>query len=284
MEIKNLKKISISNLILIILNDKNDDTLRKYAEIELRKRIKNVGWKFDDLLHFDDKVIQKRGLDVNNYLISPNLNMQQLMETYFMYDWQAKFNSNYLLFSEKHLCNDVDFGDTFFTKVCTKEIRNLNRRLQNSTSESQKKVLLSIKQILEERNRTFKQSKQKILKNDPIELLCHNEAMYQLDGYDDSCHEFLQNCSDEEIYKLLRSELGMLKIEILDTLNDTLYDLDLVQYLCGLKFVRKDSSKLSSQKKQLLQQLRTNFEVNYETDQIQKVLQRTTNKVKKYPL
>lgn len=275
MEIKNLKKISISNLILIILNDKNDDILRKYAEIELRKRIKNVGCEFDDLLHFDDKVIQKRGLDVNNYLISPNINMQQLMETYFMYDWQTNYDSNYLLFSEKHLCNNADFGDAFFTKVCTREIKNLNRRLQNSTSESQKKVLLSIKQILEERNRTFKQSKQEILKDDSIELFCHNEAMYQLDEDIGAYHEFLQNRSDEEIYKLLSSKLGMLKIGILEALNDTLYDPDLVQYLCGLKFVRKDSSKLSSQKRQLLQQLRNNFEINYETDQIQKVLQRT---------
>lgn len=275
MEIKSLKKISISNLILIILNDKNDDILRKCAEIELRKRIKNVGWEFNDLLHFDDKVIQKRGLDVNNYLISPNINMQQLMETYFMYDWQTNYDSNYLLFSERHLCNDVDFGDTFFTKVCTREIKNLNGRLQNSTSESQKKVLLSIKQILEERNRTFKQSKKEILRDDPIELFCHNEAMYQLDGDVGTCHEFLQNCSDEERYKLLSSKLGMLKIEILNILNNTLYDPDLVQYLCGLKFVRKDSSKLSSQKRQLLQQLRNNFEVNYETEQIQKVLKRT---------
>ena len=275
MEIKSLKKISISNLILIILNDKNDDILRKCAEIELRKRIKNVGWEFNDLLHFDDKVIQKRGLDVNNYLISSNINMQQLMETYFMYDWQTNYDSNYLLFSERHLCNDVDFGDTFFTKVCTREIKNLNRRLQNSTSESQKKVLLSIKQILEERNRTFKQSKKEILRDDPIELFCHNEAMYQLDGDVGTCHEFLQNCSDEEIYKLLSSKLGMLKFEILNILNNTLYDSDLVQYLCGLKFVRKDSSKLSSQKRQLLQQLRNNFEVNYETEQIQKVLKRT---------
>jgi len=275
MEIKNLKKISISNLILIILNDKNDDILRKCTEIELRKRIKNVGWEFDDLLHFDDKVIQKRGLDVNNYLISPNINMQQLMETYFMYDWKTNYDSNYLLFSEKHLCNDVDFGDTFFTKVCTKEIRNLNRRLQNSKSESQKEVLLSIKQILEERNKSFNQSKQEILKDYPIELLCHSEAMYQLDGDVGTCHEFLKNCSDEERYKLLSSKLGMLKIAILETLNDTLYDPDLIQYLCGLKFVKKDSSKLSFQKRQLLQQLRNNFEVNYETEQIQKVLQRT---------
>ena len=67
MEFENLKNISISNLILIILDNRNADMLRKYAEIELRKRIKNVGWEFDDLLHFDDKVIQKRGLDINNY-------------------------------------------------------------------------------------------------------------------------------------------------------------------------------------------------------------------------
>ena len=67
MKIVNFKKIRISNLILIILNNKNKDILRKWAESELRKRIKNVNCEFDDLLHFDDKVIQKRGLDINNY-------------------------------------------------------------------------------------------------------------------------------------------------------------------------------------------------------------------------
>ncbi len=275
MEFENLKNISISNLILIILDNRNADMLRKYAEIELRKRVKNVGWEFDDLLHFDDKAIQKRGLDINNYLISSNINMQKLMEIYFTYDWQTNFASNYLLFSEKHLCNKEDFGDSFFTKVCTREIRNLDRRLQNSPSESEKENLLLIKQTLEERNKAFSQSKQEILKDDPIELLCHNEAMYQLDGDSWSCHEFLQNYSDEEMYKLLSSKIGMLKIGILETLNDTLYDPDLVQYLCGLKFVKKDSSKLSHQKKQILQQLRNNFEVNYETESIQKVLKRT---------
>ena len=275
MKFENLKNISISNLILIILDNRNADMLRKYAEIELRKRIKNVGWEFDDLLHFDDKAIQKRGLDINNYLISPNINIQKLMEIYFTYDWQTNFASNYLLFSEKHLCNKEDFGDSFFTKVCTREIRNLDRRLQNSPSKSEKENLLLIKQTLEERNKAFSQSKQEILKDDPIELLCHNEAMYQLDGDSWSCHEFLQNYSDEEMYKLLSSKIGMLKIGILETLNDTLYDPDLVQYLCGLKFVKKDSSKLSHQKKQILQQLRNNFEVNYETESIQKVLKRT---------
>lgn len=267
---KFLKKISISNLILIILNDENTDILRKCAESELRKRIKNLSWEFDDLLHSDEKVIQKRGLDINNYLISPNINMQQLMETYFMYDWKTDCYSNNLLFSEKHLCNEEDFGDTFFTKVCTSEIKNLNKRLRISTSESQKEVLLSIKQILEERNKSCNESKQKLFKNNSIELLCHNDAMYHVDeviGY-----EFLQNYSDEEMYKLLSSKLGMLKIGILEILSETLYDLDFFQNLYGLKFVKKDSSKLSFQKKLLLHQLENNFEVNYETDQIQKVL------------
>lgn len=274
MEIKNLKKISISNLILIILNNKNEDILRKCAEIELRKRIKNVGWEFDDLLHLDNKVIQKRGLDVNNYLISPNVCMQRLMETYFMYGWKTDYDSNYLLFSEKHLCNDVDFGDSFFTKVCAIEIRNLEKRLESSTIREQKNRLLLIKRILQERNKSFEQSKQEIIKDEPIEILCHNDAMYQLDGGIGTFHEFLQNWSDEEKYKLLGSRLGMLKVKLFQTLDDSLYDLDLIQNLCGLNLVRKDSLKLSFQKRQIFHQLKNNCEVNYETEQIQKVLQR----------
>lgn len=274
MEIKDLKKISISNLILIILNDKNIDVLRKCAEAELRERVKYVGWEFDDLLHFDDKVIQKRGLDVNNYLISPNVDMQQLMETYLLYARQTDYYSNNLLFSEKHLCNETDFGDSFFTKVCTEEIENINRRLKNSTNNSQKEFLLSIKQILEERNKNFEQEKQEIAKSSRIELLGHSDAMYHLDGDKGTYHEFsLQNYSNEELYKTLGSKLGMLKVAILEILNDTLFDTDLCQYICGLRFVREDSSKLSSQKRQLMKQLKNNVEVNYENEQMQKILQ-----------
>ena len=85
-------------------------------------------------------------------------------------------------------------------------------------------------------------------------------------------YEFLQNYINEEIYKLLSSKLGMLKIGTLEILNETLYDSDFFQNLYDLIFVKKDSSKLSFQKKLLLHQLENNFEVNYETDQIQKVL------------
>lgn len=274
MEIRELKKISISNLILIILNDKNNDTLKKCAEIELKRRIRNVGWEYDDLLHFDDKVIKERGLDVDSYLISPNVNMQQLMETYFMFNKDTDYYSNYLLFSEKHLCNEIGFSEPFFRKICSKEIKNLDRRLNGSDIASQKELLISIRQMLLERQQKEKQEIREIRKNDPVELLCANEAMYQLDGDVGTCREFLYNISDEERYDLLSSKLGMLKVGILEMLNDSLYDPDIMQNLCGLKFVRKDSSKLNKQKRQLLSQARSGYEVDYQTKTMQKALQR----------
>ena len=264
MEIRELKKISISNLILIILNDKNNDTLRKCAEIELKRRIRNVGWEYDDLLHFDDKVIKERGLDVDSYLISPNVNMQQLMETYFMFDKDTDYYSNYLLFSEKHLCNEIGFSEPFFRKICSKEIINLDRRLNGSDIASQKELLISIRQMLLERQQKEKQEIREIRKDDPVELLCANEAMYQLDGDVGTCREFLYNISDEERYDLLSSKLGMLKVGILEMLNDSLYDPDIMQYLCGL----------NKQKRQLLSQARSGYEVDYQTKTMQKALQR----------
>ena len=275
MEIKNFKNASISNLILIILNDKNDDIYRKCAEIELKKRIRNVGWRYDELLHFDDRVIKERGLDIDNYLISPNVNMQQLMETYFMFNKDADYYSNYLLFSEKHLCNEIDFAAPFFRKICSKEINNLDRRIKGSDIASQKEALLSIKQMLLERQQKTKQGLREIMKDNPIELLCANEAMYQLDSGHANCHEFLYNISDEERYDILSSKLGIGYAGILESLNDSLFDPDIMQYLCGLKFVRKDSSKLNRQKRQLLSQVRSGYEVDYQTETMQKALQRT---------
>lgn len=272
MEFRKLKNISISNLILIILNKKNADSLRKHAEIELRNRVKNVGWEFDDILHFDDKVIQNRGLDKKNYLISPNIDMQQLMEIFFAYNWKTNCETNNLLFSEKHLCNSYDFGDSFFTKICKKEINNIDIRLQSLNDKPQKETLLLVKEALEERNESLKQFKIKQIEDDPTKLLCHNESIEQLFRNHNFACEFLKNYSDEEIYKIINSRFGLLKTEILNYLSDTLFDNDLMQYLYGLRFIRKDSSKLDYQKRQVIRQAKNNFEVNYETNQIKKAL------------
>lgn len=100
-EVRNLKNICISNLILIILNKDEDDIVRKCAEIELRKRILHLDYQYDDLLHREDRIISERGFDVEEYLFSPNVNMQQLMETYFKYNCCLSFEDNQLLLSEK---------------------------------------------------------------------------------------------------------------------------------------------------------------------------------------
>ena len=106
-KVEDLRKLPISHLILIILNDKYGSISREFAEIELKLRIKKLDIEFDDLLHFDDKVIKSRGLDIDNYLISKNVDMQKLMEAYFKYDKDkgGEYYSEELLFSEKHLCN-----------------------------------------------------------------------------------------------------------------------------------------------------------------------------------
>ena len=272
--VRDLKNKSISNLILIIINDKNNNTLRKSAEVELKRRIKNTGWEFNDILHLDDKVIKNRGLDIDNYLLSPNVNMQQLMETYFMANKSIDNSFDYLLFSEKHLCNYIDFGEPFFKKICSKEIENLDKRLNESDSKSQKELLITVKQMLQEREQKVNQTINEIKKEDPFELLCANEASLQLGELLGSSHNLLYNISDEERYDILKSNLGLIKLVILDKLNSKLEDFDIIQNLYNLKFVRKDSSKLNEQKKQLLKQVKNGYEVNYQTITMQKALQK----------
>lgn len=270
--IRELQNISISNLILIILNSKNSDMLRKCAEIELRKRIKNVGWNYDELLHFDDKVIKKRGLEIDQYLISPNVSMQQLMDTYFLYDYKTTWQTNGLLFSEKHLCNEVDFGEPFFSKVCAHEIKNLRNRANQTNLDTEKIILLSIKQILEKRSKNNRIEKIRVFFDEPEELFCFNEAMFQLDAGCGKSHEFLRNCTDEEYYKMICFKFGLLKMNLLDFFGDLFCEADLMQNVCGLSFVKKDSAKLTYQKKKLLRQVKSGFEVDYESEQIKKIL------------
>lgn len=72
--------------------------------------------------------------------------MQQLIETYFMYDWKTDYYSNDLIFSEKHLCNELDFGILSLLK------RQLLHQLENNfevnyETDQIQKVLHKIKYI-----------------------------------------------------------------------------------------------------------------------------------------
>ena len=271
-KVEDLRKLPISHLILIILNDKYGSISREFAEIELKLRIKKLDIEFDDLLHFDDKVIKSRGLDIDNYLISKNVDMQKLMETYFKYDKDkgGEYYSEELLFSEKHLCNELDLGEPFFRKVCLREIKNINNRLDKIEDLSEKELLVNVKNTLERRNlKTNEAIKQVYDKEFLEEILTINEAFNQIGDF---CYDFVPEMSNEELYKIRISKLKRIKYSLLEAIDDYIFDLDMVQNLCLLNFVRKDGNKLNYQKKKLLRQVRNGFEVNYNVDAIKNSL------------
>ena len=251
MDIEGLKKLSVSHLILMILNDKEKDSLRKNAEIELKKRIKHLGWDYNDLLHLDDHVIKLRGFDIKNYLLSDDVDMQQLMETYFKYANNKMYN-NELLFSEKHLCNDMCFGEPFFRKVVDKEIENINRRMSNldcsKDYRKQRRILEAVSDKLKKRQEYEREFFKGGFKNLLLEdlICCGNEAIDQLDRF--VIGEMLDYAS------------------YYHGLNDDALNGLFGEYLRALHFAQKDSAKLSSQKKYLLYQVGSGYEVNYESD------------------
>ena len=55
-------------------------------------------------------------------------------------------------------------------------------------------------------------------------------------------------------------------------LSDSILDNDLIQYLYGLHFVKKDAKKLRYQRKLLMDQIRRGYEVNYGSEEIKKIL------------
>lgn len=274
MEIRDLRKQTISGLSLIILNDKNSTIMRNCAEIELKRRIKNLGWKFDDLLHMDDKTIATRGLDINSYLIGPNPTIQQLMEIYFNYYYEKKSSESQLLFSERHICTDLTFLSPFFNNIRNIEITNLSKRIKKCDNEKEKEYLRTFKFALEQKKNEMNKVKEKYYQG--IELLEFNEALQCL-GQEDLL-EFGKNLTEEEIYKIGLSPLRMLKYDIMLSLNDSVFDADAIDTLYGLKKIIEDSRRLSTQKQKLHNEALTKI-VDYRSEPMRKAYQKVRRSV-----
>lgn len=274
MEIRDLRKQTISGLSLIILNDKNSTIMRNCAEIELKRRIKNLGWKFDDLLHMDDKTIATRGLDINSYLIGPNPTIQQLMEIYFNYYYEKKSSESQLLFSERHICTDLTFLSPFFNNIRNIEITNLSKRIKKCDNEKEKEYLRTFKFALEQKKNEMNKVKEKYYQG--IELLEFNEALQCL-GQEDLL-EFGKNLTEEEIYKIVFSPLRMLKYDIMLSLNDSVFDADAIDTLYGLKKIIEDSRRLSTQKQKLHNEALTKI-VDYRSEPMKKAYQKVRRSV-----
>lgn len=274
MEIRDLRKQTISGLSLIILNDKNSTIMRNCAEIELKRRIKNLGWKFDDLLHMDDKTIATRGLDINSYLIGPDPTIQQLMDIYFNYYYEKKSSESQLLFSERHICTDLTFLSPFFNNIRNIEITNLSKRIKKCDNEKEKEYLRTFKFALEQKKNEMNKVKEKYYQG--IELLEFNEALQCL-GQEDLL-EFGKNLTEEEIYKIGLSPLRMLKYDIMLSLNDSVFDADAIDTLYGLKKIIEDSRRLSTQKQKLHNEALTKI-VDYRSEPMKKAYQKVRRSV-----
>lgn len=276
MEINELKKIPISHLVLIILDEKNNICLRKFAEIELKERIKHLGTQYDDLMQSELEVINKRGLDIENYLFSTNPNMQQLMELYFNEVYATKFEDSKILFSERHLCTDMNFMAKFFDKICDIEIANLSRRINSKYLQSDKYTLMLFKKVLEQRKKEIAEERKTIYKG--LEILEFNSALNYLD--DNILISPSSNISDEEFYRMQISKLQQIKYIILTILDESIFDYDIFQNLYGMKKVLEDSSKLGSQRRILLSQAKDGIDVDYGSENMQKAKQKVISSLK----
>ena len=277
MEARELKRIPISHLVMIILDTKNDDYFRKFAEIELKERIKHLGTQYDDLMQSELEVINKRGLDIENYLFSEKSNMQQLMELYFNEVYATKFEDSKILFSERHLCTDMNFMAKFFDKICDLEIANLSRRINSKYLQSDKYTLMLFKKALEQRKKEIAEERKTIYKG--LEILEFNSALNYLD--DNILISPGSNISNEEFYRIQISKLQQIKYIILTILDESILDYDIFQNLYGIKKVLEDSSKLTNQRKILLSQAKNGLDVDYESENMQKVKQKIIGSLKK---
>ena len=70
-------------------------------------------------------------------------------------------------------------------------------------------------------------------------------------------------------------DAGLPTFEIMgnhEFINDGILDYDVVQDIMGMRFIKKDNSKLKEQRRQLLNQVKNGYHVNYESPIIKKVL------------
>lgn len=238
-----MNKLSISYLIMLILDEENTSILRNNALTELKKRAYKYGLNYNDLIKIDEGNINLRGFDANNYLLSKNTGMQELMDSYFTNIYSG---NNRLLLSETNLCNN--FGE-FFDNVTLKEIKNINNRLKNNNlSINERQRLLKVKDILRSRYNTKGNA---FFSNDDIYILLN-------------CLNF--DFNSEENRTISNSDLH--KRSMLAKLIENEY----FKYFHIFKIIKEDMKKLSYQKRNILNQVKHGYNVNYNSPEIDKVI------------
>lgn len=140
MKSKNYSNFSLSNLYFMLLKDNFNN---KEVLSEIKKRLYKNKDIYENLLKSENSVLEQRGKNINNYLISNDIDKQTFFEIYFNYIFN---DSKVLLLDEILLLNNYKYN-IFFYKVLKLEIKNIKKRI-NSNNEDIKRLEF-IKNVLE---------------------------------------------------------------------------------------------------------------------------------------
>lgn len=254
-KIHELKKQTISALFLITNNPSYDYETRKNAEVELRRRMKNLGYDYDAFAEEELQIIQRRGMNLNNYLVGPEPNMQLLMELYFRLHNSSQDN-NPLLFSENHLCNDYYNSHSFFSSICRMEVGNIEEKIERG---GESESLIEAYNIL--LNRLLCTRWDASIAGVDIDSVAHLDIF-----------KYNHNISDEERSKIASSKVLSVGDAIVGRIDSTLMQSDFAKWLYVNKLLMKDGLLLAKQKQRLRFQAFTGYDVDYNTDEMKDAL------------
>ena len=209
---RTIESLSLSELSFILFSGMFDTSIQNDAYIELKKRFNKTTFDLNAFLEYEKDTIQKRGTDINDYLIQNNPSITLLLELYFSKVYrQEHFQHGNLLFSENLLCHS-DGENTFFVKALRHELKRLENTKSPYLSKDKMVFLDSVINVLKER----------INKKQPI-------------WYENS----LTDC-------------------VMDIATDNTFSLFLVKdYIQIYNFILQDLAKLTTQKKAIMQSMKT---------------------------
>ena len=117
MRTKTVQNISLSELSFIIFSNQFSIDLQREAYEELKRRFSKKTFSLEAFIEYEKDTIEKRGCNIDDYLISENASISLLLKLYFSKVYKKEiFQHGNLLFSENLLCHS-DGEKTFFVKA-----------------------------------------------------------------------------------------------------------------------------------------------------------------------
>lgn len=253
MKNNNIKTMSLSELSFIVLTDNYSSDIKNMAHSEIKKRFLNNGCHYDAFMEYEEEAIDKRGNNIENYLIQVNPTAQLLMELYLtkVYKHETTQHGN-LLFSENLLCNS-NSQKSFFVKALKIELDNIKKRIEaeNNSDEDIEKLNL-IYEVLNSRY----QKKQDIWYENSL-----------TDCVMDTVTQSSSLMSDKRIANLEKYTENWKNGSKLAIIQCILYGIPLniaiLDYLNMKKIANQDLSKLYHQQKSIIKSLKNEQYVNY---------------------